>query len=265
MRALLAVLAVTLMTGCVAVHATTLVPGPGAALAPGEERLAFVEVAGVRLWAGGDWNGEPENLGDVVTPIRLTLENHSGRAVRVSYQDFAMLGGSGFRYAALPPFSILGSVSELPPPVTAGELAAATAEPPTVQADLALADTHGAAPVARPRPGPGPGHPQFHSQHFRIAPPYIRFYAGFPLWTLPWLWTGLYYDRWHGHWPTSLPSEDMVRRAFPEGVLEDDGVLSGYVYFQYTGRETALELQVSLVDATSGEALGVAKVPFQRR
>lgn len=262
MRALLAVLAVPLVTGCVAVRATVLVPGAGAVLAPGEARLAYAEVAGVRLWAGGGWDGTPENLGDVVTPLRLTLENHSGRAVRVSYQDFALLGDSGFRYAALPPFSIQGAVSQRPPGVTAAELAAATAEPAPVQARLALADTHGAAPVARPPP---PTPPRFHSQHFRVAPPYVRFYAGFPLWTLPWLWTGLYYDRWHGHWPTELPTEDMVQRAFPEGVLDDDGVLSGYVYFQYTGRETRLELQVSLVDATSGEALGVAKVPFERR
>lgn len=262
MRVFLTVLAVTLGAGCVTVPSPALVPGPGATLVPGEARLAFTEVAGVRLWAGATWDGSPGNLGDVVTPLSLTLENHSGHPVRVSYQDFALLGGSGFRYAALPPFTIQGSVSEAPPPVTAAELALATAEPaPPVEGRLALADTHGAAPVGRAPPA---AHPRFHSQRFRIAPPYVRFYTGFPLW-VPWLWTGLYYDRWHGHWPTALPTEDMVQRAFPEGVLEDGGVLAGYVYFQHTGRERSLELQVALVDASTGEALGAAKVPFTRR
>lgn len=217
-----------------------LVPAPDT---PQTRGVAFAEVAGVRAWADGRWAGAPWDLPEVLTPVTLTLENRSGRAVRLAYEDFSLLGSSGTRYAALPPFSLEAPRSELAP---AGA--------------VRLADYHPAKPVRRPPPRPV--HPRIHTHRFWIAPPYGGLYVGFPLWPSPWAWNAAYYAQWSTAWPGRLPSEDMVQRALPEGALEDGGVVAGALYFQYAGREATVQLQVALHDAKSGEALGTLSVPF---
>lgn len=243
MRRLIVVLGGLLFVGCVQ---PVLVPGPGAVQVPGSG-AAFVEVAGVRLWADGAWRGSPVELPEYLTPVSLTLENRSGRSVRLAYEDFTLLGASGVRYAALPPFS----------------LNAPTTEREVAPGAVVLADYHPAAPVARPRhPPPRPVHPRIHVHRFWVAPPYGGLYVGLPLWPHLWAWNAAYYQQWRAAWPAQLPSEDMLQRALPEGALEDGGVVAGTVYFQYAGREAAVQLQLHLHDAQTGGSLGTAVVPF---
>ncbi len=205
---------------------------------------AFAEVGGVRAWAEGTWTGFPANLPDYVTPVHVTLENRSGRTVRLAYQDFALRGGTGVRYAALPPFSIPAAVGDAAAPGT-----------------VVLADYHPAKPVT-PHPPPRPVHPRIHVHRFFVAPPYAGVYVGFPLWPHLWAWNAAYYAQWRPLWPSALPSDDMLQRALPEGALEDGGVVSGFVYFQHAGREANVTLELSLHDAQTGDALGTAALPF---
>jgi hypothetical protein len=216
-----------------------LVPGPGASQPAGAPQVAFADVSGVRLWANGDaWQGTPSSLEQVLTPVQVTLENHSGQPIRIAYKDFTLLGGTGFRYAALPPFSMQGT-------------AVSTAEQP------------GAYVPAAFRPSAvSPLRPRFRSDRFLVARPYVGFYPGFSAWPYGWEWDPFYYDRWYASWPTPLPTRDMLEEALPEGVVEDGGRISGFIYFQQTTREQQVQLQFQATDAKTGQVLGTGSVPF---
>lgn len=239
MRRPLSITVALVLWGCTPV----LVPGVGAVRVPGSEGYAFTEVAGVRLWASGAaWDGQPGSLPEVMTPVAVTVENRSGRKLRLTTKDFALSGSSGMRYAALPPF------------------------PADLRSDaprgfqVTLADYHPAAPVKPPPPAAR--RPPHHS-HFWVARPSVRFHAGLPLWPFAWLWwDAAWHQRWYSTWPAALPSEDMLRRALPDGVLDDGGTVAGFLYFQQVGREAGVDLEFSLHDADSGEGFGTARVPF---
>src|SRR5712692_7826392 len=73
-----------------------LKPEPGDALAPGKQNVVQADVAGVRvLVAGNAWKGDPADLGQLFTPVMVTIENNSGKTVRVSYADFNLNGSTG--------------------------------------------------------------------------------------------------------------------------------------------------------------------------
>ncbi|PTL81366.1 hypothetical protein [Vitiosangium sp. GDMCC 1.1324] len=63
-----------------------------------------------------------------------------------------------------------------------------------------------------------------------------------------------------------LPTADMLRLAFPEGLLKDESSWSGFLYFQLLGaHERQVTLQARLVDASTGEAFGTLRIPFHVR
>lgn len=219
-----------------------LVPGVGAAIVRGTETVVFVEAQGVRAWVdGAAWRGEPSSLGQVMTPVSVTLQNHSGRPVRVSYDDFSLLGATGFRYPALAP---------LP-----GQMATSAREPEPGQ--LVLAHSAQRVPPAhRARRIP--------SHRFFIAPHYSYWYPSFGLWSHPFPYDPGYYARWS--WPAALPSEDMLAHAMPEGVVEHEGRVEGFVYFQPVGRrESSVRFQLRLADASTGQVFGQLDAPLAVR
>src|SRR5438128_5385747 len=77
MRSIAALLSVFALEACV--HEKVLEPATGAALAPGLPDVAEATAAGVSVKVTGDsWKGDPQDLGTLFTPVRVTLENHSG-------------------------------------------------------------------------------------------------------------------------------------------------------------------------------------------
>lgn len=223
-RPLLLALALTLV-GC----ATTLEPAPEATRIPGRFKAAAAEVAGVRVVAtAGAWRGFPRNLDDAVIPILMTIENGSQHAVGLRYTSFALETPAGVRFAALPPLQITERVTE---PVRAS----------------------------------------FH--------PRTRFSVGSSVSAYDWGWSAYdgplafdpwYYDR-HAlwlrraptYWIVQLPTSDMIRTALPEGVVQPRGAVSGFVYFEELRDDPrSVILSVRIVDATSGEELGVGRIPF---
>lgn len=228
------------MTGCTPV----LVPAAGAVRVPGDGDCAYGEVAGVRVWACGNaWDGAPGNLADLLTPVFVTLENRSGQKLRLTEEDFALSGSSGMRYAALPPYP--------------GDLRSEAPMGPSV----VLADYHPAVPpsAAPPRHRPGP------PSRFWVVRP--RVHVGVPVWPLPWLWwNAAWHQRYSAAWPAPLPSQDVVRRALPDGVLDEQGVVSGFLYFQQvSGREAVVNLELALHDAETGTGFGTVRIPFRVR
>jgi hypothetical protein len=99
------------------------------------------------------------------------------------------------------------------------------------------------------------------------------FLAGYyPGWGFggPFLYDRLYYDPYwpfYGHYPAfayvRLPTNDMIQRALPEGVVEPKGKISGFLYFERVPRKAReVTFTARLVDADSGTELGTITIPF---
>jgi hypothetical protein len=72
-----------------------------------------------------------------------------------------------------------------------------------------------------------------------------------------------YYDRYYPVWSVSLPTEDMLEMAIPEGVLEPQGRISGFLYFPRVNPDAErVVFQAALVSARTGEEFGAVEVPF---
>jgi hypothetical protein len=242
-RALLpALAAVLLAAGCVT--ETKLQPLPAAQTTQGGSAVA--EDQGVRLVADGDaWKGTPSNLERIVTPVEVRIENQSGRPLRIQYEGFVLVGGSRFQYAALSPFELRDE-----------GLAMGGSGTGTGNVALSVGVGVGYGAWAPGFWGPGP----FSSTYG---------------WGGPWgrSWRDPFYNPWYdpfygapfAYWrpPEPLPTQDMLRRALPEGTLEDGGAITGFLYFQdVSEREGNVTLQARLVDARTGEQFGTLSIPF---
>jgi hypothetical protein len=228
MRSTAAVLSLIALGACA--HERVLEPAAGASLAPGRPKVAEVSAAGVTVKVNGDaWKGDPQDLGTLFTPVRVTIENQSGKTLRVSYRDFSLAGARGFHYAAIPPIKARGTLSALEAPAA-----------PRLQ----MAG--------------------WEHDRFRIAPHYSYLYPGIAPWAGPFGYDPLYYDRYYARWPEHLPTQDMLSEALPEGAVQDKGSVAGFVYFQsVTGREPSVQFHMTLVDAGDGQPFGSIAIPFE--
>lgn len=213
-----------------------------------DDTLALAEAGGVKVYVNGDaWRGDPVDLPQVLTPVRLDIENVSGKPLRLAYRDFTLVGASGMRYPAIPPLQ------------TQGTMPNSALDPSTEKPQLVLSAWHRAAPVR------GPGYvrppPRFRHHHFYIAPHYGYFYPGYTVWSSPFPYAGYSYT--YNGWPETLPSDDMLAEALPEGVLESNGKVDGFVYFQSVAdREQRVHFEVQLVDASNNQSFGKVSVPM---
>lgn len=223
-------------------HERVLQPQPGTALAAGTRDVAISEVAGVQVAVdGSDWSGDPSNLTEGFMPVRVTLDNHSGRTLRISYRDFNLQGGTGFRYAALPP-------------VRARQKGAAGRG--TLLGEAAYQPAIVYTPLAR----------QESESRFFVAPYMAYAYPGLTPWGHSFPYDPSYTDQFYASWPDRLPTRDMLAKAIPEGAVENNGRISGFIYFQSArSRESAVEFDLSLVDMNEGQAFGQVKIPFAVR
>jgi hypothetical protein len=223
-------------------HAPTLKPEADTPLAPGKKDVALTEVSGVRLSvSGGAWNGDPSNLAEVFMPVLVAIENHSGKTLRISYQDFSLVGDSGFRYVAIPPMKAKGTVNS-------------SAER---NISIQLASYPPAGPVS------GLVQAQFYHDRFFIAPHYSYWYPGLAPWPYGFAYDPLYYDQFYATWPERLPTKDMINKALPEGALQDNGKVGGFIYFQGVGdRDSRVRFETNLADASNGQSFATATIPF---
>lgn len=215
------------LAGC-SIHQGRLRPEPSEApglVLSGGGRAATLETQEVRFTANGDaWNREPWDLARYVTPVRVTLENYSGRALRIQYANFELQGEA--RYVVLPPRSLtrdaLESVTEAAPP---------RGSAPRCLALVQVED------MPSPPPLPEKGRPEVPAPPEYSLPPTSRF---------------------------GPVSGDVLRLSVKEGVLKHGGRMSGFLYFQNVGaHERRVTLQARLVDADTGETFTTLRIPFQ--
>lgn len=188
-------------------------------------------VNNVRVVANPDsWVGDLEVM-EHVTPMKVTVTNNSNRHVAIHYDDFALVTPAGERYAALPPYEVQGSITR---PVLAGY-----------------------TPILDP---------EIEYDRFLVAPYYAGVYPELLVYNEPFAGDYGYWNTYETYWNrrVDLPTQTMLRRALPEGVLEPGGHVTGYLYFQKVDPdEPMVKFRADLIDARSGEAFGTASIPFE--
>ena len=210
-----------------------LVPGPGAdTVAPGGT-IARASAAGVTVTVDPDaWRGDV-SITQAITPMHVRIENGSNKKLAIRYRHFAMLGEAGERFAALPPYEIRGTVAGVGP---------ARRYPPVDR----LGFTYNRFYVA---------------PFYRFMYPSLAVYHAHPFFFDPYYYDG-YYPRW-SRARTELPTPEMLRAAMPEGVLEEGGVVAGFLYFEPVDAEASpIDFKADVVDIVSGETLGTVTIPF---
>ncbi|HON10857.1 MAG TPA: hypothetical protein PLE24_08305 [Chitinispirillaceae bacterium] len=214
--------------------ATTMkiVPGPGAHSSVILEGMAFAETCGVSIMLETQaWTGRPDIL-DKITPIRITLQNKSGDLLLIRYNVFRLEGlTSGDSYAALPPYEIRGTLDD--------------------------------PWIILPYPLPLPS--AVVCQKFSVAPYCSRMYPAFPVYQDSFTVDSLYYSRYYTVWAKiELPTEEMLIKVLPDGVIEQGGYVSGFLYFEKIDRnEEELLFTADLIDALRGRLLGTITIPLQ--
>jgi hypothetical protein len=223
-------------------HEPVLRPAPGTPVEPGNQNVALTEVLGVGISVAGDaWKGDPPNLAEIFTPVQVTIVNNSGKTLRVGYRDFSLTGNSGFTYPAIPPLKAKGQVSASRARAEGRFQLASYQLPPVHQ--LVLTD--------------------FDQRRFYIAPHMAWFYPGLEPWPYAFPYDPLYFDTLYAHWPKQLPTKDMLAKALPEGAVQNGGHVAGFVYFQSVKkRESNVQFNMTLVDASNGQSFGEMHIPF---
>ncbi len=231
--------AASLLAAAGCVPEAQLRPSTGAQLQQGDANAARAEASGVVLVAdGAAWKGTPSNLEHSLTPVRVLLVNRSGRPLRLEYGDFSLVSQeSRFRYSAVPPMEMGTQVPS-----------EQRASPGHAGLYLGVGPGWGYGPYgAYSWYGWGP-----YGQRAPFVGSYNPFYP---------------YSGYGGYsCEAPLPTQDMLQQALPEGVLEVDGRVEGFLYFQGVAeRERQVVLQARLVDGKTDEAFGTLDIPFQVR
>ena len=101
---------------------------------------------------------------------------------------------------------------------------------------------------------------------FQVAPYLADFYPWLPVWNGP-----LPYGPSISSvgWRAGLPTDSMLERALPEGVLENGGSVSGFLYFQKVdARESRATFQAGLQEPTPAwqptRQVAAIDIPFRR-
>jgi hypothetical protein len=192
-----------------------MLPASTARVVVGAPTFAVVEKDGVRIAASGDdWTDRPADLPSRLTPVKVRIINHSGRALQILYDRFVLAGAHDRVYRPLPLVPILH-------------------EHPI--------DTVGTVS------------PYFASTSFFVRPAYRDLYPSLPVWPTRMPTDNAFYQQQYKLWGEDLPTREIQRLGLPEGVLADGGEMSGFLFFENaTGRERRLALKAHLDDGRGG-------------
>jgi hypothetical protein len=101
---------------------------------------------------------------------------------------------------------------------------------------------------------------------FQVAPYLASFYPWLPVWNGPLPYGPSIYSV---AWRAGLPTDSMLERALPEGVLENGGSVSGFLYFQKVdSRESRATFHAGLQEPTAAlqptRQVAAIDIPFRR-
>jgi hypothetical protein len=200
-------------------------PGPSARVIDGAPGAAYSVAAGVRCSADvGAWRGRAADLAGDVVPVKVWIKNGSGRAIRLLAEDFVLVGKSGHSYRPIPV--------------------------------LPLGDAEG--------PAPRDVEPMYASSKFYVAPRLHGVYPTLEPWRTPLQRDEQLYDRQYRRWGKHRPTVEMIRMALPEGVLDDGGMISGFLYFENpVDEESRVTFQADFGRDDGSGTVAAVEIPFR--
>lgn len=105
--------------------------------------------------------------------------------------------------------------------------------------------------------------PRFRHRHFYVAPYYSDVYPDITPYPHRFPYDPFYYERYRTYWSgISLPTPFMREKALPEGVIETEGRVEGWLYFERMKHVTRVSLRMDLVNAETGEEFGEIRIPY---
>lgn len=193
------------------------------------ENAARTNVAGIRvLVQDASWPGDAP-ISQQLTPLRVSIRNNGDQPLRVTYDHFTLVNPEGRSSSALPLYEI-GGTTEEPQAVT--------------------------QPYVVTNPG-------FLHTNFAVAPYLSDAYPNVRSTAMPFHYDRYYYGSHFTAWQsTQLPTPEMRMNALPEGVLESDGQIDGWLYFRNLGDTQRVVFRADLTNAESGADIGEIRVPF---
>jgi len=231
--------------------APALRPAPDAAI--GDHGATATE-ATVTMAAEADaWAGTPHQI-DGYTPIRIRLENDGDHPIRVRYDDLRVAAGDS-TVTPIDPRAIDGTEYVSPHNAGYGRSAYGSHGFHVASHHSGLSSghgRHGGHGLAH-----GFGHGFGHGLGHGFHP------GGYGYRSLRYGYGG------HSR-AVELPTRDMLTMAVPEGFLEPDGHVEGFLYFPtekipHTKREHpgSAPFTMTVVHAETNETLGEISIPFE--
>jgi hypothetical protein len=212
------------LTACA--QAPVLKPASSANRVTGESAAATTVSQGVRVTAdGGAWKGDRKALG-AVTPLEVTIQNDSGRPLRVRYREFVLITPDNLAITALSPLA------------KGTQGVGGSGEPSGIEA-------------------------RFESTGFLVAPALGGVYPGLGIWQGPFAFDPLETEIGGAIWPAELPTTDMVEQSIPQGVLMPEGKVTGFFFFREIPEGTRqVSFRAELYDAGTEQSFGNVEIPF---
>jgi hypothetical protein len=240
------------VAGCAASHHAYLVPAPTANLSNGGH-AATATADGVSVTVTPNvWDGRPYDLYRHVTPLKVRIENHSDRPLRLVYEDFKLETPQGETFSALPPSEIDG-----------GQYVGENRMPQGIHfVDAAYEPQEHREEEHHRRVIISPG---FAWNSFYYAPYWTYGYYGIGAWAYPWAPDMGYYSTYYPYMRSvRLPTQSMLSKGIPEGVIAPGGYVEGFLYFKKVSANlTEIQFTATLQGAKTGQQFGSIKIPFE--
>ncbi|HEY7373186.1 MAG TPA: hypothetical protein VIF57_13570 [Polyangia bacterium] len=105
--------------------------------------------------------------------------------------------------------------------------------------------------------------PMYASSKFYVAPRLHGVYSSLEPWRAPLQRDEQLYDRQFKRWGKSRPTLQMIRMALPEGVLDDGGMISGFLYFESPLAESKVTFQADFGRDDGSGTVAAIEIPFR--
>jgi hypothetical protein len=101
---------------------------------------------------------------------------------------------------------------------------------------------------------------------FLLAPYLSPFYPNWTIYSDPFLFDTVYFNRYHPSFQTiNLPTGDMIQKALPEGVVEPGGRVSGFLYFEDPDDDVGRVTLTHELTTPMGTKFGQIQIPLLTR
>lgn len=106
--------------------------------------------------------------------------------------------------------------------------------------------------------------PAYQPADFFIAPRFAPTYSRLPAWRSALARDESLYMLDYRKWSDGLPSPDVLLKGLPEGVLEDGGAISGFLYFDGEARRQGdVTFQADMIAGNGERRMALIEIPFR--